>query len=93
MRIRRPVKLDDPVLRARERVPLRPFILIRTSVFQIESRTMKEGGGRERFKTLAPGGFSRTCRVCDAHSTKEKRVCTRQGLHRDFDGPGITIIQ
>jgi hypothetical protein len=47
MRIRRPVKLDDPVLRARERVPLRPFILIRTSVFQIESRTMKEGGERE----------------------------------------------
>lgn len=62
MRIRRPVKLDDPVLCARERIPLRPFILIRTSVFQIESGTRKKGGG-ERFKTLAPGGFSRTCRV------------------------------
>ena len=30
---------------------------------------------------------------CDAQSTKEKRVHPRKGLHHDFDGPGIIIVQ
>jgi hypothetical protein len=47
----------------------------------------------EGIKTLAPAEEIEGFVVGDAHSTKEKRVCTRQGLHRDFDGPGITIIQ
>lgn len=34
LRIRRPHELDDPALRAREGVPLRPFILARTTALK-----------------------------------------------------------
>ena len=83
MRIRRPHEVNYAALRTRQRVPLQSFVLVRTSMFK-----ERGGGGRD----ISPRGNPEIC-VCDAQSTKEKRVHARERLHSDFDGPDIIVAQ
>ena len=82
MRIRRPHELDYATLRTRQRVPLQPFVFVRASV----SKEM------ERKKHQLPQKSLEIC-VYDAQSTKEKWVCAREGLHGNFDGPDVIVVQ
>ena len=82
LRVRRPHELYDPGFHARERIPLRPFVPIRTSA--------------EVGKTSASGtpNYTQSERESrNAQSTKEKWVHAREGLHGDFDGPSVGIVQ
>ena len=80
--IRRPHKLDDPVLRARERFPLRPFILIRTPVFKLKAGQGAWGRGEGIKNIISSWGGSRKVLSRVTHIRRKRsgyapaKVCT-----------------
>jgi hypothetical protein len=88
VRVGRPHELDDPVLRARECIPLEPLVPIRTSGKGSVGENVKASISVEH-----PNLFLPKKNLRNAHSTKEKRVHARESLYCDFDSPSVGVVQ